>query len=53
VANDIFHNGQPSLLYLNPSLIAGTLACEAVNDQVNALWEFQEDKEEERESSVK
>ena len=53
VANDIFHNGQPALLYLNPSLIVGTLACAAVNDQVNALWEFQEKKEEESESSVK
>ena len=43
----IFHNGQLALLYLNPSLIIGTLTCVAVNDQVNLLWEFQEEKEEE------
>lgn len=42
-ANELFHNGQPALLYLDPSLVGGTLACAAVNDQVNALWDFQEE----------
>ena len=45
VANELFHNGQPALLYLDPSLVGGTLACAAVNDQVNALWDFQEEDE--------
>ena len=47
-ANEIFHNGQPALLYLDPSLVGSTLACAAVNDQAVDLWEFREEEEEER-----
>lgn len=50
-ANEIYHNGQPALLYLDPSLIGGTLACAAVNDQVADLWEFKEAEEEEEEEN--
>ncbi|KAL3802464.1 hypothetical protein ACHAW5_009723 [Stephanodiscus triporus] len=45
-ANELFHNGQPALLYLDPSLVGGTLACASVNGQVNALWDFQEEENE-------
>ena len=38
-ANEIYHNGQPALLYLDPSLIGSTLACAAVNNQVPLLWQ--------------
>lgn len=44
--NELFHNGQPALLYLDPSLIGGTLTCAAVNNQVNELWDFQEEEDE-------
>jgi hypothetical protein len=37
-ANEIYHNGQPALFYLDPSLIGGTLA-----DQVTEVWNFKED----------
>lgn len=46
-ANEIFHNGQPALLYLDPSLVGGTLACAAVNNQVTDLWDFREEDESE------
>ena len=49
-ANEIFHNGQPALLYLDPSLVGSTLACAAANGQVSDLWEFKEEEEEEEES---
>ena len=45
-ANELFHNGQPALLYLDPSLIGGTLTCAAVNNQVNELCDFQEEEDE-------
>mmetsp|Transcript_33482 Transcript_33482/g.71373 ORF Transcript_33482/g.71373 Transcript_33482/m.71373 type:complete len:459 (-) Transcript_33482:43-1419(-) len=41
--NEIFHNGQPALLYLDPSLVGGTLACAAANGQVADLWDFKEE----------
>ncbi|KAL7439137.1 hypothetical protein ACHAXH_005309 [Discostella pseudostelligera] len=44
-ANEIYHNGQPALLYLDPSLIGSTLACAAVNNQVPLLWDFKEEEE--------
>lgn len=51
-ANEIYHNGQPALLYLDPSLIGGTLACAAVNDQVIDLWDFKEDEDEDELSLI-
>ena len=45
-ANEIYHNGQPALLYLDPSLIGSTLACAAVNNQVPLLWDFKEEADE-------
>ena len=42
-ANEIFHNGQPALLYLDPSLVGSTLGCAAVNNQVADLWGFKEE----------
>lgn len=48
-ANEIFHNGQPALLYLDPSLVGSTLACAALNDQVPQLWDFKEEEEVEEE----
>ena len=48
-ANEIYHNGQPALLYLDPSLIGSTLACAAVNNQVPLLWEFNEEEHAEEE----
>lgn len=42
-ANEIYHNGQPALLYLDPSLVGSTLACAAVNNQVSDLWDFKEE----------
>ena len=48
-ANEIYHNGQPALLYLDPSLVGGTLACAAVNNQVTDLWDFKEEEEEDEE----
>ena len=50
-ANEIFHNGQPALLYLDPSLVGSTLACAALNDQVPQLWDFKEEEEVESSSS--
>jgi hypothetical protein len=47
-ANELYHNGQPALLYLDPTLLGGTLTCAAVNNQVNALWDFQEEDDEEK-----
>jgi len=47
IANEVFHNGQPALLYLDPSLVGGTLACAAVNNQVSDLWDFSEADEDE------
>ena len=44
-ANEIFHNGQPALLYLDPSLVGSALACAAVNNQVSDVWEFEESDE--------
>lgn len=53
-ANEIYHNGQPALLYLDPSLIGSTLACAALNNQVPLLWDFKEEEEDaEEESSMK
>lgn len=45
-ANEIFHNGQPALLYLDPALVGSALACATVNDQFVDLWTFQEADEE-------
>mmetsp|Transcript_41591 Transcript_41591/g.71208 ORF Transcript_41591/g.71208 Transcript_41591/m.71208 type:complete len:465 (+) Transcript_41591:35-1429(+) len=44
-ANEVFHNGQPALLYLDPSLVGSTLACAAANDQVADLWQFKEEED--------
>ena len=41
-ANEIYHNGQPALFYLDPLLLGGTLACAALNDQVSEVWNFKE-----------
>jgi len=41
-ANEMFHNGQPALLYLDPSLVGSALACAAVNNQVSDVWDFEE-----------
>ncbi len=41
--NEIFHNGQPALLYLDPYLVGITLACAAANGQVADLWDFREE----------
>jgi len=46
-ANEIYHNGQPALLYLDPSLVGSTLACAAVNNQVTDLWDFKEEEDDE------
>ena len=46
-ANELFHNGQPALLYLDPSLVGSTIACAAVNNQVSDLWDFKEEEGEE------
>jgi minor histocompatibility antigen H13 len=45
-ANEVYHNGQPALFYLDPSLIGSTLACAAINNQVSDVWNFKEDDEE-------
>ncbi|KAL9178974.1 hypothetical protein ACHAXT_011947 [Thalassiosira profunda] len=45
--NEIFHNGQPALLYLDPSLVGSSLACAAVNNQVTDLWGFKAEETEE------
>ena len=47
-ANEVFHNGQPALLYLDPSLVGSALACAAVNNQVSEVWEFEENSEKEQ-----
>ena len=52
-ANEIFHNGQPALLYLDPSLVGSTLACAAVNNQVADLWDFREEEENEENTQSK
>lgn len=49
-ANEIFHNGQPALFYLDPSLIGSSIACAAVNNQVPLLWRFKEEEDAEEES---
>ena len=48
-ANELFHNGQPALLYLDPSLVGSALACASINNQVADVWNFEEkiDTEEE------
>lgn len=46
-ANEIFHNGQPALFYLDPSLIGGTLACAAANNQLTEVWNFKEEEDDE------
>mmetsp|Transcript_27535 Transcript_27535/g.43327 ORF Transcript_27535/g.43327 Transcript_27535/m.43327 type:complete len:437 (-) Transcript_27535:212-1522(-) len=50
-ANEIFHNGQPALLYLDPSLVGSALACAAVNNQVSDVWDFEESGEEKTEEA--
>jgi len=45
-ANEMFQNGQPALLYLDPSLVGSALACAAVNNQLSEVWEFEESSEE-------
>ena len=52
-ANEIFHNGQPALFYLDPSLIGGTLACAAVNNQVAEVWNFKEEDDDINEIELK
>jgi minor histocompatibility antigen H13 len=46
-ANEIYHNGQPALFYLDPALVGGTLACAAVNNQLTDVWEFKEEEDNE------
>jgi len=48
-ANEIYHNGQPALLYLDPSLVGSALACAAANNQLDEVWNFEEESEEEEE----
>lgn len=44
-ANELFHNGQPALLYLDPSLVGSALACASINNQVADVWNFEEKNE--------
>jgi minor histocompatibility antigen H13 len=48
-ANEIYHNGQPALLYLDPALLGSTLLASNINDQVTDLWAFKEEEEEDKE----
>ena len=48
-ANEIYHNGQPALLYLDPSLVGSALACAAANNQLDEVWNFEEESDEEEE----
>jgi len=48
-ANELFHNGQPALLYLDPSLVGSAIACAAINNQVADVWNFEEINENEKE----
>mmetsp|Transcript_6868 Transcript_6868/g.14561 ORF Transcript_6868/g.14561 Transcript_6868/m.14561 type:complete len:432 (+) Transcript_6868:3-1298(+) len=48
-ANAIFQNGQPALIYLDPSLVGSALACASANGQVAQLWDFQEEMDGEQE----
>ena len=48
-ANEIYHNGQPALLYLNPALVGSSLLTANINGQVKELWEFKEEEEEDKE----
>ena len=45
-ANEIYHNGQPALFYLDPLLLGGTIACATLNDQVREVWNFKESENE-------
>ena len=49
-ANAIFQNGQPALIYLDPSLVGSALACASANGQLTELWDFQEELDEEQEN---
>lgn len=51
VVNTITNAGQPALLYLDPSLIGGALACAAVNDQFEEVWNFKEEEEDEEDGA--
>ena len=44
-ANEIYHNGQPALLYLDPALVGSTLLVANINGQVSDLWAFKEEEE--------
>ena len=48
-ANEIYHNGQPALLYLDPALVGSTLLVANINDQVSDLWTFKEEENEDKE----
>ena len=45
--NEITHAGQPALLYLDPACIGSALAVGAANGQLNELWNFEEERENE------
>jgi len=47
--NEITHSGQPALLYLDPACVGTALACGAVNGQLQEVWNFEEENEEEEE----
>jgi len=48
-ANEIYHNGQPALLYLDPALVGSTLLVANINGQVSDLWAFKEEENEDKE----
>ena len=48
-ANEIYHNGQPALLYLDPALVGSTLLASNFNEQMKDLWAFKEEEEEDKE----
>jgi len=51
-ANEIYHNGQPALLYLDPALVGSTLLASNFNEQISDLWAFKEEEEEEAKEKV-
>ena len=42
VANEVTGSGQPALLYLDPACVGTALACGVVNDQLPAVWAFED-----------
>ena len=45
--NEITHAGQPALLYLDLACIGSVLACGAVDGQLDEVWNFEEEVDEE------